>query len=110
MEINDPLFNQFPEHDALVSRWFLNNNWPVTLRHFDPDREVLAWRHDGGDQIRTVRVTKSVIEDYPADKVLALFNATRLSEVLVAHPTKYVVLRELSGGSIGFEVLDSPPI
>lgn len=109
METNDPLFNQFPEHDASVSRWLLANNWPVTARHFDPDREVFAWRHDGGDQTRTVRVTKSVMEDYPANKVLALFDATRLSEVLVAHPKKYVVLRERPGGAIGFDVLDGPP-
>jgi hypothetical protein len=110
MEIDDPMFNQFREHDALVSGWFLTNNWPVTMRHFDPDREVLAWRHDGIDQIRTVRVTKSVLEDYPADKVLALFVATRLNEVLVAHPKKYVVLRERAGGAIGFDVLDGPPV
>jgi hypothetical protein len=109
MTIDDPIFAHFPEHDAAITAWFSRNGWPVTMRHFDFERDVFAWRHEGRSGDRTIRVTQSTLEDYPADKVIALFDASRLADVLPRNPEKYVILRGQSPGGIAFEILDGPP-
>jgi len=70
MVINDPMFTQFPEHDAAVSSWFETNGWPITIRHYDFDRAVFAWRHEALGIERTLRATMAVLEDWPGGRCL----------------------------------------
>jgi hypothetical protein len=108
VRIDDSIFTQFPEHDLLITEWFDKNSWPISVRHFDFDREVLAWRHETPALARTIQITKSTLEDYPAASILSLFEATRIAEVMVANPTKYIVLSARSGSGICFDILDKP--
>lgn len=108
--IDDPMFAQFPRHDAAISEWFARQGWPVMMRHFDCDRDVFAWRHETATRTRTVRVTQSTLEDYSPDQIIAVFEASRLAEVLPKAFGRYVILRRKGPGSIGFDILDAPPL
>lgn len=108
MATNDPMFAQFPLHDALISKWFMSKGWPVTMRHFDVDRGVFAWRHEDGSICRTMRITRTTLEDYPPDMVLKMFAEARLDQVLTLHADKYVVLRRRSTGALGVDILEIP--
>jgi hypothetical protein len=107
--MNEPMFSQFPEHDEALSAWFAQQGWPVSSRYFDFHRDVFTWRHEQPSLRCTLRVTHTVLEDYAPDKLIALFDNSRLARLLETKSDKYVILRRRPSGGIGFDILDGPP-
>lgn len=101
---------QFPEIDAAVSDWMAREGWPVTMRHFDFDREVLAWRASGSRPPVTLRVSLTVCDDVPPDKLVMFFQGARIADQLRSNPDAYLlVMRDsVTGGTVVGRFLRAP--
>ena len=61
------------EHDKEIRRWMKSKGWEVTRTNYSVDREIYAWRHDVRDSTSpTLRISRQVLEDYPAFVVIHL--------------------------------------
>jgi hypothetical protein len=66
-----PMWKPSEEHDKEIRRWMKLKGWGVTRTNYDPDRQVFAWRHDvRGGPSPTLRISRQVIESYPAFALL----------------------------------------
>lgn len=86
------MHERFPEHDAAVSDWMAKHGWPVTVRHYDFDREVLAWRAGAAKPTITLRVSQRTCEDVPPHVLTAFFDAAKLANRLAHAPDQYIVV------------------
>jgi len=86
------MHTRFPEHDAAISDWMAKQGWPVTERHYDFDREVLAWRAGGQNPTITLRVTLSRCEDVPPHIMTEFFDGAALAQKLASTPDRYTVV------------------
>ena len=80
------------EQDAAVSDWMAKNGWPVDERHYDFSRELHAWRSHGVKPIVTVWVTRSVVEDWPAE-LTSILDGLNTRSALSQNPKMYTVIR-----------------
>jgi hypothetical protein len=73
-----------PEHDNEIRRWMKAKGWEVNRTEYDPDRELYIWRHQGQRPERALRITREVLEAYPASAVVA-----HLQRLGVAHAIRH---------------------
>jgi hypothetical protein len=86
------MHDHFSEHDAAIADWMARHNWPVTMRHYDFDRDILAWRATAVTPAITVRVSLNVCNDVPASTLVAFFDAAKLDQTLAGSPDRYTVV------------------
>jgi hypothetical protein len=99
-----------PDHDAMVTNWLYAHGWPVTERHYDFDRSILAWRAGGVRPIITLRVTRTVIEDVSPFDLAVVLDKTDAAKWLSKAPAKYsLVQNDPDTDSIVLVQLDRPP-
>ena len=102
-------FALFPEHDDAIAAWFETHGRPVTVRHYDFDRGVFAWRHEGsGVDSRTLRVTLTSLEDVPAHILVGFLESAKVWETLEKAPEKYALVRRNTQGGVLLDILDGP--
>lgn len=57
--------------DEEVRSWMKAKGWEVTRTNYDSERGIYAWRQDvRGGSSPTLRISRRVLEDYPAFVVL----------------------------------------
>src|SRR5262245_32038010 len=88
------MHSQHTEVDAAVSKWMANQGWNVTMRHYDFDRDVLAWRAGDADPRITLRITLSVCEDVRPDILVEFFDAAQLRDRLERAPDRYTLVMQ----------------
>jgi hypothetical protein len=55
------------DHDHEIRHWMKSRAWPVTRTNYDSEREIYAWRHElRGGKSPTLRISRGILEDYPA--------------------------------------------
>ena len=96
------------KHDAAVSEWMAKQGWPVTRRNYS-DSEVFGWRAEGVRPNITMRITRSVVEDYSPDELTRILDGHRAAQRLAKAPEKYTVLRRSDVGPPELIQLDEPP-
>src|SRR5687768_8289870 len=102
------MHEQFPQHDAAVSTWLDKQGWTVTWRDYN-DREVFGWKAEGVSPNVTMRITKSVMEDYPPDELTRILERFKTGHRLSGAPSKYTLLRRSKAGHPELLQLDEPP-
>jgi hypothetical protein len=82
--------------DREVRSWMKAKGWEVTRTNYDADREVYAWRHDvRGGPSPTLRISRQVLEQYPAFVVLYhLLDTLNAASAIQAHPGARPVVLE----------------
>jgi hypothetical protein len=61
--------------------------WAVNRTQYDPDHELYAWRHQlRRGASRTLRISKEVIELYPASLVVEHLDRLQVAQALEAQP------------------------
>jgi hypothetical protein len=79
--------------DEEVRRWMKATGWEVTRTNYDSDLEVYAWRHDvWGGPSPTLRISRRVLEDYPALVVLYHLDQLEVGQAMRARPEARLVL------------------
>lgn len=110
MDTTDPLFAQYPEHDAVVSAWMAAQGWPVTLRVYDYERDVFAWRHGTGSGARTLRVTQAAVDDTPPTALRAFLDGAGAAALIQRDAAAHLVLGvDAATGAVRLGVPDAPP-
>ncbi len=98
----------FPQHDAAVSDWLGKQGWTVTRRNYN-DREIFGWRAEGVRPNITMRITRSVMEDYSPEQLTSILDAYKTGQRLAKAPDKYTVLKRSDAGPPELVQLDAPP-
>ena len=93
------------EKDACVRQWMKSRGFDVHRTHYDPKREVYAWRQEGAER-HTLRIARFVIAFYTEKELLALLDRLKVAEAIRAHPRDYVLVRQ-KGDTVGVDIL--PP-
>lgn len=89
--------------DRAVRAWMKAKGWEVTRTNWDANREVYAWRHDvRGGSSPTLRISRRVLEDYPAFVVLYHLDQLKVAQAMQARPEARLVLRQ-SGPRVNLE-------
>jgi hypothetical protein len=101
-------FQDYPAASTAIYKWFQDRGWPVTATHHDFERDVFAWRHEAPGFDRTLRVTRRVLEDIPADLIGATLDGLRVADHLERRPEAYTVIVS-ENGSVVIRQLDAPP-
>jgi hypothetical protein len=91
--------------DRAVRAWMKAKGWNVTRVNYDNDREVYAWRHDVRGPSPTLRISRQVIESYPAFVLLYHLDELKVATAMRAHPESRLVVVQ-KGSTI---VLDMSP-
>ena len=88
------LYNEIEEIDRFAAE-MKSKGWEVTRTNYDFDREIYAWRHDvRGSSCPTLRISRQVLEDYPAFVVIHHLDQLKVARAMRAHPeTRLVVLQ-----------------
>lgn len=74
--------------------------WDVSRTNYDPDREVYAWRHDvRGVPSPTLRISRQVLESYPAFAVLYHLDQLKVAQAMRADPEARLLM--LQKGTAG---------
>jgi hypothetical protein len=61
--------------------------WEVTRVNYDPERKVYAWRHDvRGGPSATLRISRQVLESYPAFVIAYHLDQLKVAQAMQAHP------------------------
>ena len=81
--------------DRAVRAWMKAKGWNVTRVNYDIDRKVYAWCHDvGGDPPPTLRISRRVLESYPAFVVLYHLDELKVAGTIRAQPKAHVVVAQ----------------
>jgi hypothetical protein len=70
--------------------------WKVTAVNYDFDREVYAWRHEQrGGNSPTLRISRAVLEDYPAFALMEHLARLRIADAMRQEPgAKFLVAQQ----------------
>ncbi len=82
--------------DREIRRWMKAKGWEVNRPpEYDFDREVYAWRHElRGSPSPTLRISRKVLEAYPAFAVLYHLDTLKVAAAIRARPdARYVVVQ-----------------
>ena len=92
--------------DREVRSWMKARGWEVSRVNYDSERQVYAWRHDvRGGPSPTVRISRQVLESYPAFVLVYHLDELKVARAMRAQPEarlvivqdgSTVVLREVS--------------
>jgi hypothetical protein len=78
----------------------------VSRTHYDSDREVYAWRHEiPGGKSPTLRVTRHVLEQYPAFVVLYHLDQLKVAQAIRAR--FFVTLSKSRPIEVGFPAISA---
>jgi hypothetical protein len=90
-----PMWKPTEEHDKEIRRWMQSKGWEVTRTNYDFDREICAWRHDVRDgPSPTLRISRQVLEDYPAFVVIHHLDQLKVASAMRAYPEAQLVLTQ----------------
>jgi CheY-like chemotaxis protein len=79
--------------DRAVQAWMKAKGWNVSRVNYDIDREVYAWRHDvRGGPSPTLRISRQVLESYPAFVLLYHLDELKVARTILAQPEARLVL------------------
>ena len=79
--------------DEEVRGWMKAKGWEVTGAEYDFDRKVYAWRHEVRvGKSPTLRISRKVLEDYPAFAVLYHLDTLNVAAAIRARPEAQYVL------------------
>jgi hypothetical protein len=80
--------------------------WEVTRTHYDFSREIYAWRHDvRGGPSPTLRISRRVLEEYPAFVVAHHLEELKVAQAMRARPgARLIVVQN------GFRVMLEEPL
>lgn len=69
--------------------------WTVNSTEYDPERQVYSWRHEGRrGPCPTLRITRQVLEGFPAFALLYHLDRLKVSAAIRARPdARYVVVQ-----------------
>jgi hypothetical protein len=88
-----PMWKPSEEHDKEIRRWMKSIGWEVTRTNYDPDRQVYAWRHDVRNGFSpTLRISRQVIESYPAFALLYHLDELKVARAMRARPEARLVV------------------
>jgi hypothetical protein len=91
------------EHDREIRRWMKSKGWEVTRTNYDFDRRIYAWRHDQpGGKSPTLRISRRVLEDYPAFVVVHHLEQLKVAKAMRARPEAQLVLLQ-NGSKVALE-------
>ena len=82
------MHHEFADHDAILSAWMESNGWPVTMRHYDFDRDTLAWRSRAVKPAVTLRVSREVLEDHAPSAVGAALESLNVAAITIGRRGK----------------------
>ena len=81
--------------DREVRSWMKAKGWEVTRVNYDSDRQVYAWRHDvRGGPSPTLRISRQVLESYPAFVLRYHLDELNLARAMRARPESRLVVME----------------
>jgi hypothetical protein len=79
--------------DREVCEWMRSKGWEVNRTNYDSDREIYAWRHQlPGGKSPTLRISRHVLEHYPAFVVLYHLDQFRVAQAIRARPEARLVV------------------
>lgn len=84
-----------PDIDENVRHWMKAKGWEVTITNWDSEREVYAWRHEmRGGKSPTLRISRKVLESYPAFVVVHHLDLLKVAAAIRTHPeARFVVVQ-----------------
>lgn len=83
------------EHDSKIRHWMKTKGWEVSCTNFDSDRKVYAWRHDvRGGPPPTLRISRTVLENYPAFVLLYHLDEMKVARTMRAEPEARIVVAQ----------------
>ena len=79
--------------DREVRAWMEAKGWEVTPVNYDAERKVYAWRHDvRGGPSPTLRISRSVLEGYPAFVVRYHLDELKVAQAMRGKPEARLVV------------------
>ena len=79
--------------DRAVRTWMKAKGWEVTGTNYDIGREIYAWRHElPAGNSPTLRISRRVLEDYPAFMVLHHLDELKVAQAIRARPEARLVM------------------
>lgn len=97
--------------DYMIRKWMGHRGWDVHRTDYNHEQQFYSWRHElGGERAIVLRITRTVLEDFPAFALWELLDRRHVAAELKARPAAYLVmvkrgvralLEELPGGSDG---------
>ena len=84
------------DHDREIRRWMKGKGWEVNRTNYDADRGIYAWRHElRGGKSPTLRISRRVLEDYPAFVVVHHLDELKVAPAMRTQPdARLVVVQE----------------
>ena len=80
--------------------------WEVTRTNYDADRKVYSWRHElPSGKSPTLRISRKVLEDYPAFVVVHHFDELKVARAIRARPEARLVVPQ-NGSRVSLEDLE----
>jgi hypothetical protein len=81
------------QHDKQIRRWMESKGWEVTRTNYDPGQQIYAWRHDvRGGPSPTLRISRQVLESYPAFVLLYHLDELKVARAMRAQPEARLVV------------------
>ena len=81
------------EHEKEVRRWMTSKGWEVTRTNCDFKRGIYSWRHELPEgNSPTLRISRQVLEDYPAFMVLHHLDELKVAQAIRARPEARLVM------------------
>jgi hypothetical protein len=75
------------EVDQEIRRRMKARSWEVTPTNYNTDREIYAWWHDvPSGPSPTLRISRRILEDYPAFVVLHQLDTLKVAQAIRAQP------------------------
>lgn len=96
--------------DREIRSWMKAEGWEVTVTNWDSERELYAWRHElRGGKSPTLRISRKVLEAYPAFAVLYHLDTLKVAAAIRTRPdVRYVVVQNGSGSAWRSQLLARP--
>jgi hypothetical protein len=89
------------DRDEQIRDWMKRNGWDVSITNYDFSREVYAWRQErAGGNSPTLRITQSVLEDYPALALPEILDRLNVADAIKAKPTAKLVVAQRDGHTV----------
>jgi hypothetical protein len=89
------------DRDEQVRGWMKGNGWDVSTTNYDFSREVYAWRQErAGGKSPTLRITQSVLEDYPAFALPEILDRLNVAAAIRAEPAAKLVVAQRDGRTV----------
>ena len=89
------------DRDEQIRDWMKGKGWDVSITNYDFTKEVYAWRQElPGGKSPTLRITQSVLEDYPAFVIPEILDRLNVAAAIKAEPTAKLVVAQRDGQTV----------